>query len=119
MADIEEEEHKAITVHVTQEEKNNLGASESMHDIMKAVESITNVWNKDKEEVFVVDRNERKIGVDKNWKNGLRITGREGRRKVEMFVWTKTLKPLCMLKQKVLKSCRHEKVWIKQKNSGM
>ena len=37
--------------------KNNLGAAESMHDVMKVVKSMINVRNKYKDEVYVVDMN--------------------------------------------------------------
>ena len=39
MTEIEKEEHKLITLHVTQKEKSNLGAFESMHNIMKVVKA--------------------------------------------------------------------------------
>ena len=56
--------------------------------------------------------------MDEDWTNGVRIIGREGKKKVEMFVKIKILKPLYELKQKVLKTCREEKVWIKKNDSG-
>ena len=98
MAEFVVEGNKSITLHVEQEEKNNLGAAESAHDIMKVVKSIIGIWNKEKGEVFVMDRNERRIGVDEDWTNGVRTIGREGKRKVDMFAKIKTLKPLHELK---------------------
>ena len=40
---------------------------------MKVVKSIINVWSRDKETGFVMDRNERKIGMDERGKNRVRI----------------------------------------------
>ena len=94
------EKHKVITLHVVQEEKKNMVATESMCNVMKVVKSIIEVWNKEKEEVYVVDRNDQRICMDADWTNGVRIIGREGKRKVEMFVKIKTLKPLYELKEK-------------------
>ena len=50
MEEVTIEGHKLITLHVTQEEKRILGATESTHDAMKVVKIIIYVWNKEKEE---------------------------------------------------------------------
>ena len=55
---------------------------------------------KKKRKVYVVDRKEQRIGMDEDWTNGVRIIGREGKRKVEIFVKIKTLKPLYEIKKK-------------------
>ena len=57
--------------------------------------------------------------MDEDWTNGVRIIRREVKKKVEIFVKIETLKPLCELKQIALKTCREEKVWKNQKNSGI
>ena len=113
MVEFAEERHRAITLCVAQEKKNNLGAAESTHGVVKVVKSIVGVWSKDKEEVFIVGESERRIGVDEDWTNGVRTIGREGKWKVETIAKIKTLKPLCKHKQKALKLCRDEKVWTK------
>ena len=43
MDEVAEEGHKATTMHVAQEEKNNLGAAESVYDNMKAIKSVIDV----------------------------------------------------------------------------
>ena len=66
-----------------------------MCGVMKIVKSMINVWNKDEEEVCVVDRNERRIVMDEDWTNGVRMSGREAKGSCE---WLQRSKPLnhCM-----------------------
>ena len=82
MEEVTVEEHKGITLHVVQQEKKNMAATESTCDVMKVVKSMIVVWNKEKEEVYIVDRNNQRICMDADWTNRVRIIGREGKRKV-------------------------------------
>ena len=91
MEEVTLEEHKVITLHATQEEKKSLGATASIFNTMKVLKSIIDVWNKEKEEACIVDTNDQRICLGVYWTNGIRIIGREEKRKVEMFVKIKRL----------------------------
>ena len=116
-----EKDKKVVTLCVTKNVNKEWSDTKSVHETLKVVKKIVKEWMTVDENLCVVDKNNVRMGIDKNWAYWVRNTGRyeKNNMKIELFLKIRTSVQLHRLKQKVRNICENESVWIKQKHSGL
>ena len=116
-----EEVKNVITFHVSKNVDKEWIDTKSLYQTLKLVKKFFNEWVKVDETINVVHKHNKMMEIDENWTHGVRTTGKyqNNNKKIELFVEIITSMQLQKLKQKVINTCEDERVWIKQKNSGL